>query len=684
MKSFPFCLFLLLSCVLRAQENTPYYDSVPYLNEVIVSAFGESNSKQKVPASITVLGNRQFQRYGNVSLVPAFNTVAGVRMEERSPGSYRLSIRGSLLRSPFGVRNVKIYWADMPLTDAGGNTYLNLIDPNSIGTAEILKGPAGSVYGAGTGGVVTFKERYPYFEDRGIGGTVQAQAGSYGMWGASAFLTGSHQKFQWNFLQSHLQADGYRKNSTMRRDVTQFNGVWRYSGKMALNMFALYGDLGYRTPGGLTLLQMQQDPRQARPATPTLPSAEAQRAGIYNKTLFAGLSHQWKLSSNIHNTTSILYTNTYFINPFITNYETRVENGLGLRTRFNWDKAWAQQSLGLVFGAEWQQGWSQIDSSGNNAGIPDGNTVRSKVQSGQYFLFAQANYRPAKQWLIQAGLSYNHFSFQLQPSAFQLDYNNPWLPRLAAQFTFAKELNAFVSVSKGYSSPTLAEVKPSAGGFDTNLQAEYGWNYEGGIKGTVLRSRIRFDLAVFQFNLNDAIVRRTNAAGAEFFVNAGSTVQKGIEVQAEWFAMRASNQRWIRNLSIWTSLTYYQFKFTDYKSGSSDFSGNALTGVPGQTVLGGIDLETKHGLYVQGTVNHTSRLPLNDANDQYADAYTLLQGRVGWKLAMKNSRGIDVFLGIDNALNQAYSLGNDINAFGRRYYNPSATRNYYGGVRFSF
>lgn len=679
-----FLLFLCFNQIILHAQDPAQYDSVRYMEEVTVNAFGQTATKQKVPAALTVLSNRQFQRYGNVSLVPAFNTAAGVRMEERSPGSYRLSIRGSLLRSPFGVRNVKIYWADMPLTDAGGNTYLNLIDPNSIGTAEILKGPAGSVYGAGTGGVVTFRERYMLSEGKGIRANVQSQAGSYGMWGASAQLGGSRQNFQWNFLQSHLQADGYRKNSNMRRDVTQFNAAWKYNHTSVLNIFSLYGDLGYRTPGGLTLLQMQQDPRQARPATPTLPSAETQRAGIYNKTLFAGLSHQWKWNSNLQNTTSVIYTNTYFQNPFITNYETRVENGLGLRTRFNWDKAWGQQLLGWVFGAEWQRGWSQIDSSGNNGGVADGNTVRSNLRSGQYFLFTQANYRPSNRWLIQAGLSYNHFSYNLQSSTTNLSYDNPWLPRLAAQFNITQELNAYVSVARGYSSPTLAEVKPSAGGFDTNLQAEYGWNYEAGLKGNALHSRIRFDLTLFQFNLKDAIVRRTNAAGAEFFVNAGGTSQKGVELQAEWFALRPDQHRWIQDLNVWSSFSIYQFTFTDYKSGNNDFSGNALTGVPGQTILGGIDLYTRPGLYVQGTVNHTSRLPLNDANDQYADAYTLLQGRVGWKLVGRNSRGVDLFLGIDNALNQAYSLGNDINAFGRRYYNPSATRNYYGGVRFSF
>ncbi len=75
-------------------------------------------------------------------------------MEERSPGSYRLTIRGSLLRSPFGIRNVKVYIDELPLTDAGGNTYLNLIDPQAIERVEVLKGPDGSLFGANSGGVV--------------------------------------------------------------------------------------------------------------------------------------------------------------------------------------------------------------------------------------------------------------------------------------------------------------------------------------------------------------------------------------------------------------------------------------------------------------------------------------------------------------------------------------------------
>jgi iron complex outermembrane receptor protein len=155
-----FVMLLLMPVLLcpdaRSQEKAVKTDSMPVLGQVLVRGFGTNRPRIMVPASVSYLGQRDLQRYSNTSLVPALNTVPGVRMEERSPGSYRLSIRGSLLRSPFGVRNVKVYHDDFILTDAGGNTYVNLLDINAIGSVEIIKGPAGSIYGTGTGGVVNF------------------------------------------------------------------------------------------------------------------------------------------------------------------------------------------------------------------------------------------------------------------------------------------------------------------------------------------------------------------------------------------------------------------------------------------------------------------------------------------------------------------------------------------------
>ena len=127
------------------------------LDSVSVTAFRNQYLRIQQPASVVVLSKKELSIMGGVSLLPAFNQIPGVKMEERSPGSFRLSVRGSLLRSPFGVRNLKIYLNQIPLTDAGGNTYLNIIPTGMLEGVEIIKGPAASVYGAGTGGVILLK-----------------------------------------------------------------------------------------------------------------------------------------------------------------------------------------------------------------------------------------------------------------------------------------------------------------------------------------------------------------------------------------------------------------------------------------------------------------------------------------------------------------------------------------------
>ena len=128
-----------------------------FLSETVVNAFERNSNIRNIPAAVTVLTKAMLNRYGNESFVPAINTVPGVKMDERSPGSYRISIRGNLLRSTFGVRNVKVYWNGIPLTDANGNTYFNELAMSNTGKIEIIKGPSGSLYGAGTGGVVLMK-----------------------------------------------------------------------------------------------------------------------------------------------------------------------------------------------------------------------------------------------------------------------------------------------------------------------------------------------------------------------------------------------------------------------------------------------------------------------------------------------------------------------------------------------
>src|SRR5690606_6867237 len=120
--------------------------AVMNLGAVTVTAFESERPLLEQSAAIVQVTERDFSRYNEVSPVSAFNQKAGVRIEERAPASYRVSIRGSSLRSPFGVRNVKVYWNEVPFTAPDGTTALNLLDLANIKTSQVIKGPSGSIY----------------------------------------------------------------------------------------------------------------------------------------------------------------------------------------------------------------------------------------------------------------------------------------------------------------------------------------------------------------------------------------------------------------------------------------------------------------------------------------------------------------------------------------------------------
>ena len=187
-----------------------------------------------------------------MSILPAFNITPGVSMEERSPGSYRLNIRGSSLRSPFGVRDVKIYLNDIPLTDPSGNTYLNQLSFYNFQSAEIIKGPAGSLYGASIGGAVLIHSM-PDVWKSGI--DLDYSYGSFATNNINANIRFGDADHENVFNYSHQTSNGYRQQTQMHRDVLSWENALKVTDKQTLHAFVYYGDLYYQTPGALTKAQ---------------------------------------------------------------------------------------------------------------------------------------------------------------------------------------------------------------------------------------------------------------------------------------------------------------------------------------------------------------------------------------------------------------------------------------------
>src|SRR5690606_6898035 len=185
---------------------------------ITVSAFESERPLLEQSAAITQVTERDFSRYNETSPVSAFNQKAGVRIEERAPASYRVSIRGSSLRSPFGVRNVKVYWNEVPFTAPDGTTALNLLDPANIKTSQVIKGPSGSIYGAGNGGAISLYSQPNQAENR-----VSADflAGDFGL---SKYRVGISQQLGNGGIDASFvsqKSDGYREHSAVDRQVFQ-------------------------------------------------------------------------------------------------------------------------------------------------------------------------------------------------------------------------------------------------------------------------------------------------------------------------------------------------------------------------------------------------------------------------------------------------------------------------------
>ncbi|MFZ4058973.1 MAG: TonB-dependent receptor, partial [Ferruginibacter sp.] len=524
----------------------------PFLATLEVKAYEYNGALKNIPAAVSVLGKASLERFSNINFVSAINTVAGVKMDERSPGSYRLSIRGNLLRSPFGVRNVKVYWNGIPFTDANGNTYLNQIGFTNVDQMEIIKGPGGSMYGAGTGGVLLLTNKSTV----GNSITLNTVVASYGTLESSIQLkladSGSYQSLQY----AHAQSDGWRQQTAMRRDNLQYTNTFQINKKQTIRTQLFYSDFYYQTPGGLTLLQQQQNARQARPASGIFPGAKDQRAAIYLKTIYAGFGHTYTFNSRWISTTGIYTAHTQFKNPSILNFQRKTELGFGGRSVFQYQ----HNHVTVHLGGELQHSFTSTQTYANKFGTPDTLQFNDEIAANLWNVFTQAEFKLKGNIVLQTGLSFNNASYGLtrlktRPILMaQRKFAPIVVPRLSVLKHFSDWFTLYANLSKGFSPPTIDEIMASTGIFNTQLEAEQALNIELGTRLVVLPNTLFAEFNYYVLQLNNTIVTRRDAAGADYFVNAGTTMQRGFEGTINYYPLQRQNG-FVRSIKCWNSVS---------------------------------------------------------------------------------------------------------------------------------
>ncbi|MCF8325219.1 MAG: TonB-dependent receptor plug domain-containing protein [Leadbetterella sp.] len=660
-------------------------DSTILLDETVVKGFETNQSILKTGASVNKISFKDIERFGNTNPVEVLNAQAGVRLEERSPGSYRIAIRGSSLRSPFGVRNVKVYWNNIPISDGNGQSYFNQLDINSIGNIEILKGPSGSIYGAGIGGVISLqtKNALPgHHISSGI------HVGSFGTRNTLiSYQNGSSKNNLFLNFSSNI-SEGYRDHSALDRKTLNLSNTF-FLAKHTISLFGLLSDIDYLTPGGLTLAQMEANRKAARPKTPATPGAAEQKAGIRQKIGVFGVSDEWDLKNNWALNSAIFFTTNNLENPFITNFEERKEHTEGYRLvlskKFNQARLW--------LGTEGLQTFSIFDVFDNNFGEKAAARYTDEIGSSQNSIFLQGQWTLPNDFVLTSGISFNaqNYDFLRIPilaSISKIDISDkpvvPFSPRISLLKSFGDKNSIFINFSNGFSSPTAQELVSSvqnSPNFEL-LKAEKGLNKELGYKH-VSTGFWNSELVFFQQNIKNGLVRNLTSGGNEYFLNTGAILQNGIEFSNHFGLVRSNTSKFIKAANLGLNLVYNDFVYKTFKSGTNDFSNKELPGVSKYNGFLKLDIIQQKGFFINYDMNYLSKMPLNDANTVFSEDVILSQIRGGFSQNF-GKVGLKVYVGIDNLFEEDYSSGYDFNAFGNRFYNPSPPRNFNGGVKLDF
>ncbi|MDO9369391.1 MAG: TonB-dependent receptor [Sphingopyxis sp.] len=137
--------------------------------DIIVTATKRSERLQDVPASVTVVSADTLTQEGAVKFEDYAAKVPGLSLTSSRAGLTQVTLRG-ITTGPAQSASATAYYIDeAPVGSVnaytGGSSTTPDLDPSDLARLEVLKGPQGTLYGAGAvGGLVKFVTAEPDFD----------------------------------------------------------------------------------------------------------------------------------------------------------------------------------------------------------------------------------------------------------------------------------------------------------------------------------------------------------------------------------------------------------------------------------------------------------------------------------------------------------------------------------------
>ncbi|MBT8085735.1 MAG: TonB-dependent receptor [Woeseia sp.] len=664
-------IIALLFCASMACADEP-------LDEIVVSATRLETTVRDAARAVSVVDKERIQNgTQQLGLDEALAGVPGLYMQNRYnfAQDLRISLRGFGARSSFGVRGIKIVVDGIPETLPDGQAQVDSIDLGSAQRIEVLRGPASSLYGNASGGVIAIEselgEGEPFVE--GSVGTGELGFRSIGLKTGGQLGTADYL-----LNVSHLEFDGWREHSEARGSILNAKVGIPVNDDRLTVAFNVSDQPVSNDPGGINAAQAASAPRTARDVNLQYDAGEAldqQRLGfVFARDRDAG---------------SLTLRNYYTWRDFAGKLPF---NGGGIVEfdRFVYG-AGALYRLGDVLPANWELAFGidldrQDDDRrrfNNENGTYGDLSLEQQEEVASNAVFAQAQYLLNERWSFSAGLRFDEVRFDVRDRFLSDgdDSGEVTFDQLSPSFGINAKLGRhilFANWSSGFETPTTTELaNPDAsGGFNASLKPQRANNFELGFKTG--NDKVFFEVAAFLIKLKDELVPFELPAfpGRTFFVNAGRSDRTGLETAVSWehesgFSVDASY--------TWSDFTYDAF----VDENGNDFAGKRLPGLPEHFAYVGLNYRSDAGTTVSLDTSYSGDLYADNANGTKVDDYTVANLRLYREITMDRWR-VRPHIGINNLFDERYNSNIRINAFGGRYFEPAPDRNVYLGVVVGF
>lgn len=671
-------------------------DEAEDIGEITVTAPRVETPITQVPAAISAVDRDEIQLgTQQLGLDESLTRVPGIYLQNRYnfTQDLRIAIRGFGARSPFGIRGIRIFADDLPLTLPDGQGAVQAIDLASAERVEVIRGPSSSLYGAASGGVINVITEegppIPFAEARYSGGSYNTHRYNFKSGGEVG-------DFNYLFSLGRLSTDGYRDRG--KADITLFNSKFRYDidATSDITMVARAIDAPITgDPGGLTLDEVRANRRQAAPNNILFDAgqtADQQQVGfVYRNEIAPG--HEIRLRNYY------LWRDFEQYLPFGPSpFNPGADGIVGFKRFFVGGGAqytYTGERNRFFVGFDVDNQTDDRQRHQNLEGVKGALRLDQEENVNSVGIYLQNEYQMTDTVAFTAGIRYDRIKFSVDDSFLvdgddsgSLTFDN-MSPMFGLRWSPLREVNFYGNISTAFETPTTAEfANPAAGGtaggFNPNLGPQSAINYEIGVKGVVPQWWfLSYDVAFYQIDVEDELVPFQFAGDTRnFFENAGETRRRGIEL-----ALSANP---LPGLRTTLAYTFSDFKFTDFVSQTRDpltgdvvgqavFDGNYIPGIPRHFGFLEIAYDHPSGFYGVWDTIFASSLYADNANDTRVSGYSVSNFRAGYRHSIGNLE-ISPFVGLNNVFDKEHFNNIRINAFGGRFYEPAPDRNFYAGL----